>query len=212
MEWNSAIVAALISVFGLVVLAPLVKLLSFDRAHRLSAEVSLFGFEYSNFAAEAISERLKQILREDVGRFKQLQGIERIKSYVTLTIRNSGKKNVSGITLSLANIFSPVFYQIEEGSATATAPPGSRIAIGDLQPGQQRSVKFWYPNFFGGTFPTIKSTFQITADELDLLKWRMPEPDYLVAKRIWEATKLLFFLVLAGLLGAFAEAIFRKWS
>jgi hypothetical protein len=93
MDWTSPpIIAAVISVVGLVVLAPLAKRRFFDPVHRLRADISVFKAKYTSVVSAIIKKTLNELISEDREKWEMLFQIDEIESYSILRIRNVGKK------------------------------------------------------------------------------------------------------------------------
>jgi hypothetical protein len=181
------------------ILAPLLKLLIWDRVHRLLVDVEIHEMKTDPSIEQflkAEANRLRSPGIDEIAERLQSQGNREIrekleadrktadtfdkysycKCYIRLTIQNTSRKKVAGISLLMSN--PPSLWgwaQVDEGPPIKVT--AAKIPIGDLQPHHKSVVQIWSSEQLGGW--TLKKTFRISADEIDRVRMRFPMPGYL---------------------------------
>jgi hypothetical protein len=211
---EAPIVAALITLFGAVVLVPAVTWAInrySERRARLTASITIHGAKQSSAISNILAERRAKLDMLERVREHNLWALEKPKSYIRLEIQNTGKKRIEHITVTTADALDRDFYQVEEGETKFIeneAEADRRIAIGDLQPHQKSVVHFWS----GGDLTDrsyrygIKNWFLISADEIDRVYFRYPVPRLVTDRfslipkwltRFWFWAALIFLWIAA---------------
>jgi hypothetical protein len=184
------IFAALIAVVGAAIGA-LVKKFYFDVQKRLRVEVRAWNYK--------MSEASKKIAREQFDAkhdyFSPMRTLIDAGGYMMVTITNSSKKKISGVTVMAPNSDMSMFLQIDDGNEIREMKKAQPISVGDIQPKHSRVMHIWC-NVDVSEFDLsrLKSLLRISADEFDSVRLRFPMPRYLWTK--YEPPLVLIFIVL----------------
>ena len=73
----------------------------------------------------------------------QLADIVNGKGYTTLTITNTSKRKISGVSVVVADIGFDVFCQIDDDGELIKVKSGKPNLVGDIQPGHSRVMHVW---------------------------------------------------------------------
>jgi hypothetical protein len=185
------IFAAIIALVGAAIIVPLVKMLYFDVQKRLRVEVRAWNYK--------MSEASKKIAREQFGAkhdyFSPMRTLIDAGGYLMVTITNSSKKKISGVTVMAPNSDMSMFLQIDDGDEIREMKKAQPISVGDIQPKHSRVMHIWC-NVDVSEFDLsrLKSLLRISADEFDSVRLRFPMPRYLWTK--YEPPLVLIFIVL----------------
>jgi hypothetical protein len=181
------IFAAIIAVIGAAIIAPLVKKFYFDVQNRLRVEVRAWNYKPS----EALKKFASDAKLEYSNPLRKLLDAE---GYMRVTITNTGKKKISGVTVAPEILFG-VVMQIDYADEIIEVKKGHITGVGDLQPTHSRVIHIWTTaDVSDFDFGRVKSLLRISADELDSVHLRFPMPRYLWTK--YEPPLVLIFIVL----------------
>jgi hypothetical protein len=197
-------VIALIALFGAAIIVPLVKKFYFDPRSRLRV-VTVWRTR--------TCEVLKQAVREmrNLPNWDELADIVNGKGYTMLTITNTSKKKISGVSVFVSDVGFDVFCQIDDDGELIKVKRGKPNVVGDIQPGHSRVMHVWsLMDMTDSNFASIKNLLQVSADERDSVSVRFPMPSYIRTKHraVGNPPKLvkLFFFSLTPILGC------RRWA
>jgi hypothetical protein len=167
--------AAVISGIVVAILAPLLKSLIWDRTYRLTVDLESHDTKTDPVTQQFLDKEIKK-LEFGSDEKEQMWGQSYVKTYIRLTIQNTSRKKIGGISLLMADI--PAFWgwaQIDEGPPVKLTK--DKISIGELQPHHKSVVQIWSSDRIGGW--NLKKRFRISADEIDRVRMRFPMPEYL---------------------------------
>jgi hypothetical protein len=183
---------AMIAVLGAAIIAPLVKKLYFDVQNRLRVEVRAWNYRPS----EALKKFVSDAKLEYSNPMRKLLEAE---GYLRVTITNTGKKKISGVTVATELLFG-VVLQIDDADEIIEAKKGQITGVGDIQPKHSRVIHIWtIADVSEFNFSVLKSLLRISADELDSVRRRFPMPRYLRQKNELRLVWIFNFLVIAAL-------------
>jgi hypothetical protein len=173
------IIGSLIGLVALAIIAPALKKWYFDVQTRLQVNVRVWQAS----TPVAVARLHLKLHGSQVLEGLQVEDLDLVKSYVRLTIQNRGKRKVVGVTLLLSGLTSPAFCQIDDGEPLLRVSERAPILVGDIQPRHNRVVDLWSKDdLLESDLPVLKKTFKISADELDVVRFRFPMPQYLNTK------------------------------
>jgi hypothetical protein len=173
----AAVIAAVAAVF----LAPLAKWLIWDRVYRLVVDVEIYKTKTEPFVEQFLKAEAAK-LRPDYETADRLEKNSFYENYIRLTIQNTSRKKIAGISLLMSNPPPWGWAQVDEGTPIKVTE--AKIPIGELQPHHKSLVQIWSSEPLRGSWMELKERFRISADELDRVRIRYPMPEYL--KQIYE--------------------------
>lgn len=168
------IIAAIIAFVGAAILA-LIKKFHFDVQNRLRVEVRAWNYK--------TSEAFKKLERDAKVEYSiPLRKVLDAEGYLRVSITNTGKKKISGVSVAAEVLFGMVL-QIDDAEEIIQLKKGQPFVVGDIQPKHSRVIHIWtnadVSNF---NFGPLKSLLRISADELDTVRMRFPMPRYVETK------------------------------
>ena len=176
-----AVVAAIITLIGAAIIAPLVKKFYFDVRSRLRVEVRA----WKNKTSEALKSTVEGTL--DRARFfdDPMRVLIRAQGYATVTITNISKKKILGISVTFPDSLADMVCQIDDVEEIIAVKEGQPIGLGDIQPKHSRVIHIWSNvDMSEFHFVWFKRLLWISADELDSVRLRFPTPRYLRIKYV----------------------------
>jgi hypothetical protein len=97
-----------------------------------------------------------------------------------------------------------MFYQMDETEDLIKVTKGQPIAVGDIQPGHSRVMHLWSrADRADFHFDKAKKWLHVSADELDVVRFRFPMPTYLSTKIQNQVLAAFVFLLVAFFIGWF---------
>ncbi|MCW0218433.1 MAG: hypothetical protein OJI67_08945 [Prosthecobacter sp.] len=182
MTFPDAIVAALITFAGTVVLAPLVNRLVqylFEKRTRLLVNTQIWNFQITKDLSNVLEKARHSLEFNDPG--KEALRYDHIDSYIEIELTNKGKRRINSVTLS--QDFGSGYYEIAGKNETHRARTDERIELGDLQPGKKFVVRFWTLGKASTMWALLlRRKVAVSADEIDHIRWKFPLPEYLARK------------------------------
>ena len=180
MQLPDVIIAALITLLGSVILAPLVgRLMSwiFERRAQLRMTVEFNDFEEAKFIKKFFDS-----VEWDNPRKKELKKWEYVQTLAILTFHNPSKKRLNRVSVIVTKFLREGFVQVDDGE-TEPANQGKLITVGDLQPGHSATLKLWSNYTWTDFSPMVlRDLFKVSADELDRVFISYPAPKYVVER------------------------------
>jgi hypothetical protein len=184
----------ILGVIGLVVVAiasPWIRKRFFDAAHKLRVTIEVSPCLERGVLVTLLKEERKKAAKEAALNKEvavdEVFYLDRVRSYITVTIRNTGNKKVDGVVLRIVSVFGAFDkgqYQLDDDNATQKVQKDGIIQIGDLRPQDQRLLHFWSEDRPLMGVSDLKKRFVVSADQLDLLSYRFPLPSYILNR--WE--------------------------
>jgi hypothetical protein len=157
------------------IVAPLAKIFwdwLFQKRSKLSGILELHRFQPST----RLVEFLKPVGR-DYDLHSEMLEWQRIRSFAEMTLTNTSKKKISGISV-VVEMIGTGFFQVADGKTETLTR--KKIEAGDLQPGHSVVIRFWsYWDWSADYLSSIKRTFIVSADELHGNQFKYPAPKYL---------------------------------
>ena len=198
--------AAIIGLVAVAILAPLLKWLIWDRVYRLRVDVAIYETKTEPFIEELLNKQAKNFLPSDPATYERLQNNSAYKNYIRLTIQNTSRKKIGGISLLMSDPPWWGWAQVDEG--TPIRVTANKIPIGELQPHHKSVVQIWSSNSIGGW--KLKKRFRISADEIDRVRMRIPMPEYLKAVYQLRFANMLLYIWIVFMVGATILAIITR--
>jgi hypothetical protein len=171
----------------------LVKKFYFDVQSRLRVEVRAWNYK--------LSEASKKIAREEFDAkrdyFSPMRTLIDAGGYMMVTITNSSKKKISGVSIMVPDSNMTMSLQIDDAGEIIEVKKGQLIGVGDIQPKHSRVMHIWCNvDVSEFHFSVLKHLLRISADELDSVRLRFPMPRYQWKKYefrlIWISNVLIY--------------------
>ncbi len=188
------IVAAIIALIGAAIVVPLVKKYYFDVQHRLRVDVRAYSAKTSN-AVKAIMTTFStaNIFGDPLASCISANG------YTRVTITNTSRKKISGISVIIADFFFDAVCQLDDEDTLTSFKKGTVIGIGDIQPKHSRTLHMWSAQDRSDShFVAFKAFLTISANELDAIHLRYPAPRYITTRY----ENFRYFIIIIALMGA----------
>jgi hypothetical protein len=167
-----AIIAALITV----IVGPAIKKYFFDPRMRVFAEVRAWRAKTKNLVAKKIAEAVRP---SDTEEWRILNIALEDSSYVELKLTNGSTRKLTSVSVIPRGFFTGT-YQIENSDHLLKIERDVVIQIGDIIPKHERTIHFWLmTNVTDYPYTSLKKAFEVSADEIDSVRIKLPAPGYL---------------------------------
>ncbi|RWQ42900.1 MAG: hypothetical protein EOS21_07310 [Mesorhizobium sp.] len=170
--WGLALLGMVLAGVGY----PYLKRRFFDPTMSLLAEIRLSPTKTKALVASKLSPVLQAMPWQEREIF---QGLSHDGGYVSVVLRNVGKKKVSGVTVTVGaeTLIINGTYQVDDDVDLKPVKNGLPIPVGDIAPGQNRVLHIWSAsNYSDYPYNSIKSMFSVSADEFHLTRKTYPLP------------------------------------
>jgi hypothetical protein len=190
--WGLAILSMVLAAVGY----PYLKRRFFDPTMFLRAEIRTSPTKTKAVVVEKLDPVLATMPWEERTLF---DGLRIDGGYTSVTLRNVDKKKLSNVTVTVAQtVLLNATYQIND-EATLKAVKDMPIHVGDIQPGHNKVLHMWTTSDYSDYwFPSIKSMFSMSADELHSTRKTYPLPTYLRTRFVNSSIWIVNFALWGG--------------
>lgn len=176
---SDAIIAALITSTAAIFFAPLIARAinaRFERRASLHAVLEFSRHAMPPILEEFVQKRARELEFNDPTRDGLLDQ-KHLYGFAALKIKNTSTKKIQNVTVRTGDVGN-AYYSVGEDSGNASKT--KLIAVGDLQPGHERTVHVWCSRHLPDSSSyEMARNFRISADELDRVHYEYPFPPYL---------------------------------